>query len=302
MNLRSFLGARRRAIVRTTFPLWQKLGLHVVVNNYYSPIPDTRNLTPGILERRSALAGIGMREREQLALLERFAGSFRVEYESFPTSRPAEPQQYYYANDTFKAVDGAILYSIIRSFKPARVIEIGSGFSTLLMAQALARNRAEEGRDCVYTAVDPYPTDMIAGGVPGLTTLRRERVEKVPLSVFEELAAGDVLFIDSTHVIKTGGDVQYEYLEILPRLAPGVLVHSHDIFLPAEYPLSCMERGYFNTEQYLLQAFLSFNVTYEVLWASHFMHLENPEKLREAVSAYRSDSSLTCSMWIRRKD
>ena len=111
----------------------------------------------------------------------------------------------------------------------------------------------------------------------------------------------DILFIDSSHVLRIGGDVQYEYLEILPRLARGVIVHSHDIFLPAEYPRHwVLEEHKFWTEQYLLQAFLAFNDSFEVLWAGSYMHLKHPEKLEEAFSSYKRERTLPGSFWMRK--
>jgi len=112
---------------------------------------------------------------------------------------------------------------------------------------------------------------------------------------------GDILFIDSSHVLKVGGDVQYEYLEILPRLKRGVVVHVHDIFLPGEYPNEWVrEEHVFWNEQYLLQAFLSFNDSFEVLWAGSFMHRKHPEKLAECFPGYHPASCHPGSFWMRK--
>jgi len=117
---------------------------------------------------------------------------------------------------------------------------------------------------------------------------------------FGKLKENDILFIDSSHVLKIGSDVQYEYLDILPRLSKGVIVHVHDIFLPAEYPKEWVLKDYiFWTEQYLLQAFLAFNDSFEVLWAGHYMHLKYPNKLEDAFS-YKRDERLPGSFWMRK--
>jgi hypothetical protein len=115
------------------------------------------------------------------------------------------------------------------------------------------------------------------------------------------LGADDILFIDSSHVLRIGSDVQYLFLEVLPRLAPGVLVHIHDIFMPAEYPREwVLTHGYFWTEQYLLQAFLTFNTSWEVIWAGSFMQLNHRESLACAFPQAVLDA-MPGSFWIRRK-
>ncbi len=127
------------------------------------------------------------------------------------------------------------------------------------------------------------------------------------MDLFTGLDANDILFIDSTHVLKIGGDVKYEYLEILPRLKAGVIVHSHDIFLPREYPKKwILDNHWFWTEQYLLQAFLAFNSAFEVLWAAHFMRSKYLNELKTTFPCYSNMRSTDTigpgSLWIRRKN
>lgn len=118
---------------------------------------------------------------------------------------------------------------------------------------------------------------------------------------FQKLKENDILFIDSSHVLKTGSDVQYEYLEILPRLNKGVLVHFHDIFLPAEYPQKwILEDHKFWNEQYLLQAFLAFNDSFEILWAGSYMHLNHPDKLEQFFKSYNKNKRWPGSFWVRK--
>jgi hypothetical protein len=117
-----------------------------------------------------------------------------------------------------------------------------------------------------------------------------------------ELRANDILFIDSSHVLKIGSDVHYLFLHILPRLNPGVIVHIHDIFLPAEYPKDwVMDHLRFYNEQYLLQAFLTYNSAFEILWAGAYMHLKHPDQLRDAIKSYASNYHCPGSVWMRRK-
>ena len=187
-----------------------------------------------------------------------------------------------------------------RELTRKHLIEIGSGHSTLLAAQAFQKI-AQEGRAGELIACEPYPKEFLRRGFPGLSRLIEKKVQDVPLAEFEALGRNDILFIDSSHVLKIGSDVQFEFLEILPRLKPGVLVHFHDIFLPEEYPRQwILEKHKFWTEQYLLQAFLACNQSFEVLWASNFMRLMHPEALRQAFTRYDPAKVRPGSCWIRR--
>jgi predicted O-methyltransferase YrrM len=199
----------------------------------------------------------------------------------------------------FGEVDAQILYCILRECSPNRVIEIGSGHSTRLIAQALLKNAAEGPPLASLTTIDPHASTTLPTQIEGVSRVVAKPVEDVPVSLFTGLDANDVLFIDSSHILKVGGDVQYEFLEVLPRLRPGVLVHFHDIFLPAPYPREWVlkEHRPYN-EQYLLQAFLVSNEEWEVLWASYFMHLFHKDLLKSAFSDYPFGPA---SFWIRRR-
>ena len=285
--------------VRKSFLFWQRLGVHVLPNHFYNPIPDTRELTDEFFSRRSELVGIALHDNEQLELLKNFASKFADEYKAFPLEGTGVAHEYYVKNHTYEQVDGEILYCMIRQFKPRKIIEIGSGFSTYLTAQALLKN-AGEGNECEFTAIEPYPNEVLEQGFPGLTTLLKKRVQDVSLNEFATLKQNDILFIDSSHVLKAGSDVQYEFLEILPRLNEGVIVHVHDIFMPVEYPREwMMKHSRFWNEQYLLQAFLTFNDSFEILWAASYMLLKHREQLSQA---FPSITSNTCpgSFWMRR--
>ena len=205
------------------------------------------------------------------------------------------------ANGTFDSVDGEILYCMIRHFKPQRIVEIGSGFSTYCAAQACLVNHEKDGRQCELVAVEPFPSRTLRAGFPGLSRLITTPIQEMPLSYFESLGENDILFIDSSHVLKIGSDVHYEYLELLPRLGPGVVVHVHDIFLPHDYPRHWVMREHrFWTEQYLLQAFLAFNQAFEVLWASAYLHRKHPDRLATAFPSYDRTRHYPASFWMRR--
>jgi predicted O-methyltransferase YrrM len=200
----------------------------------------------------------------------------------------------------FGPVDAEILYSMIRHFKPKNIFEIGSGFTTFLMARAVLKNK-NEGHDCKLISHDPYSNEIIKQKFPGFSELKDRKVEEADLNEFLELEANDLLFIDSSHALRIGGDVWFEYLKILPRLKPGVIIHIHDIFLPAEYPREWVLKYFrFWNEQYLLQAFLTLNDSFEVLWAGHYVHSKFPEKLESAFNSYDRKKIGPVSFWIRR--
>jgi len=283
------------------FEIWERKGYHVTPAHFYFPIPDLREIDEKVLNRRSQLKGINLNEKRQLELLDIFKNNYGGEYARLPGSKTDIPYEYYLRNGAFESVDGEILYCMIRHFKPRRILEIGSGNSTYLIAQALEENKKDNGKQAILEVIDPYPNETLKGGFPGLTKLIETKVQNISVSMFGELQQNDILFIDSTHVLKIGSDVQYEYLQIVPRLERGVIVHFHDIFLPAEYPSDWIKvKRWFWNEQYILQAFLQFNDSYEVLWAGHYMHLNYSDKLKAAFSSYNPSSTLPGSFWIHR--
>ncbi|MGH2396323.1 MAG: class I SAM-dependent methyltransferase [bacterium] len=296
-----------KRIFRKWFPVWQRLGFHLTKNHYYSPIPDTSALKDELWQRPSELIGVDLNEERQLELLSDFVARFKDEYGRIPanSSQVSKPYEYYLNNRYFESVDGEFYYCMIRRFKPRKIIEIGAGWSTLLAAQAVLKNRDEDSSyDCELVAIEPHPSGFLKAGFPGLSRLILQKAEDVPLPEFETLTGNDFLFIDSSHVLKIGSDVQYEYLEILPRLNRGVIIHSHDIFFPMEYPKALVLKDCrFWSEQYLLQAFLAFNDSFEVLWAGYYMHLRHPDKLEWAFSSYKRDAQwpLSGSFWFRRR-
>ena len=278
----------------------EKMGIHVVPNHFYEPVPDTRSIPEGFWERPSELIGIDLDEAAQLALLEEFRSKYKTEYEQLSNPKSA-PFGFTLPNRSFSSVDAEILYCMIRHFRPNRIIEIGSGNSTLVSAEAILRNSRETGSVASLVAVEPYPNGTLEKGFPGLTRLTKAPVQSVPLKEFELLRENDILFIDSSHVLKTASDVQYEYLEIVPRVKKGVIVHFHDIFLPFSYPKAWVvnELRFWN-EQYVLQALLAFNKSFAVLWAGNYMNHKHPNALQQAFDSYSAQQTAPGSFWIKR--
>lgn len=288
-----------RKLIKIFFRPFQRLGVHISPNHYYQPIPDTRTLKNSIWDKKTDLIGININEKGQIDLLKKFK-IFKNEYDKFSLHKTNNLAEYYVRNGGFESVDGEILYSMVRYFKPKTVLEIGSGNSTYLSALAMQKNK-EENNTGKLIAIEPYPNDVLKKGFSGLNKLIEKELQSIPLSQFESLKENDILFIDSTHVLKINSDVKYEYLEILPRLPKGVIIHIHDIFLPLEYPKDWVLKDFtFWNEQYLLQAFLCQNNNFEIIWSSSFMNLNNPKLLTLAFSSYKENEKWPASFWIRK--
>jgi len=278
-------GGKRHEI----FPVWEQHGFHVTPVHFYQPIPDTRELPEMLWKQPSDLVGINMNETMQLDLLQRHFPKFRDEYDNFPAEPPPGQRR------PFRGVDALVAYCMVRHFKPRLIIEVGSGFSSLALGQA-----AEKNKNSLLICIDPFPSDFLRDESPGLRSLIARKVQDINLEFFSQLQSGDVLFIDSSHTVKIGGDVNYLFLEVLPRLKPGVIVHIHDIFLPFEYRRDwVMDEFRFWTEQYLLQAFLTFNSEFEVLLANSYLNHYHQDDLK---AVFRNLPFWAGgSFWMRRK-
>jgi hypothetical protein len=153
-----------------------------------------------------------------------------------------------------------------------------------------------------FTCIEPYPREFLVAGVAGIADLRVEKVQDTPLEVFDALGEGDVLFIDTSHTVKTGGDVPWLFNEVLPRLRPGVVVHIHDVFLPGDYPQPWVHENWGWNEIYLVQSFLAFNSAYEILFGSQYMIQRHRDVLVEAFPGYPGQEHRGGgSLWIRRR-
>lgn len=205
-----------------SFCFFERLGLHVLPVHYYSPIPDTRILRkkPELWLRELPLDGLELNINEQKNLVEAIYRLFHEEYMAFPLERTNDPTQYHLNNGSFGFVSGQMYYGIIRHFKPKKIIEVGSGYSTLVSLAALRKNAAEcHQNQYDFITIDPYPPSFIKKDVPGIKQLLiTEKVEDIDVGFFDQLSENDILFIDSSHTVRLGGDVNFLILEILPRL------------------------------------------------------------------------------------
>lgn len=293
--------------LKKLLPFYQKLGFNLTPNHYEEPIPSLAELERFDWEKESSLPGIDLRVTRQKKLYQIIAKHYLNEFKELPWEK-ADPsgEAYFHLNPAFRAVDAGFYFGLIRHLKPQRIIEIGAGFSTFLAAQAVLRNQSE-GKPCELTAIEPFPSQTLRSGIPGLKHLLESNLQNVPLAQFERLGRNDILFIDSSHVLKMNSDVQLEMLEILPRLQKGVYVHFHDIFIPRDYPRKLVTQDFkFYNEQYLLQAFLSFNPSFEVIWAGQYMYRKNYSLIEKDFSEFFKDGDpekywRSVSFWIRRK-
>jgi hypothetical protein len=263
----------------------QRLGISVGPNHFYWPVPDLASLE----SRRSLATYIAsapdLRLPEQLELLENLNARYRCEW-SFPEQHTSDAQ-YHFCNGFFETVDAEIGYAMVRHFKPSCVIEVGGGFSTRLLAQALRVNFELDGVESQLTTIDPGLDCAQQLSLPQDVSVIQRPVQEIALSLFSSLQDRDILFLDSSHVVSVGSDVVYEYLEVIPRLRKGVLIHAHDIFLPFDYPDELVGNLSFWSEQYLLQAFLSFNLCFEVLWSSSAMQTFHIEALDRTFPSWK---------------
>jgi Methyltransferase domain len=291
----------REQLVQTAEPvlrrLARRLGWHLVRADFYSPIIDPDRLPDSTWERRTPMPGLELDLDGQLELLQVGLAPFACEWRP-PLNPPGDQLGFHLDNPYYGPLDADVLYGMVRHLRPARVLELGSGYSTLVIEAAAALNAAE-GVTLSHTVVDPFMS-------PLLSTLEDEvrRLEvpaqSLPPDEFESLQAGDVLFVDSTHTVKPGGDVVFVVLEALGMLAPGVVVHFHDIFRPFEYPRLLSER--FNKhwqEHHLLQAFLAYNPGFRVLCANHALARLEFDRAREFAPALRREMAPS-GFWIEK--
>jgi hypothetical protein len=280
---------------------YERQGIVPVPVHYYHPYPEESD--PGLLrhwERESDLAGIDLDVPASLALLDEIGRSFAAEC-VWP-ERTDDPRVFHSSNGQFGYASAAVAHAMVRRLAPRRVIEVGSGYSTHVLGGALARNARESGRSPELTSIEPHPPEILKAEIPFLSRRIERRVEEVDRSLFATLERGDLLFLDSSHVIRYGGDVLFLYLEILPALGTGVVVHIHDIHLPDPYPrVYYDESRYVWNEQYLLQAFLCHNPRFRVLLPCWLIHRKHDDAFRRAFPAYDPERHRPgSSLWIER--
>jgi predicted O-methyltransferase YrrM len=267
--------------------IFMELGILPVLDHYYQPMINPKKHLLKSLRDDRELPGIDLNTEAQLDLLAKF--NYNQELLKFPVSKQKEIE-FYYDNNSYGPGDAEYLYNMVRHFKPGRIIEIGSGYSTLMVQNAIINNKlANSNYTCHHICIEPYEQPWLEKIE---VELIREKVECIEKSFFQQLRSSDLLFIDSSHMIRPQGDVLFEYLELLPTLKSGVLIHVHDIFTPKDYPDEWVcKNHYLWNEQYLLEAFLTLNSGFTVIGALNYL-----------AHTYRKEFAEKCPVFAKQKD
>lgn len=271
--------------------------------HFYSPIVDPNQPAVQSIVQNFHSSELAPDESFALntALIERHFGRIAEHYArlDFPEHKTAA-RRYYYRNPAFSFGDAIALFGMMLEYKPKRIVEVGSGFSSCVMMDT---NDHHLNREVDLTFIEPYPDTLLALLEPDdryRNALIQKPLQSVALDVFQKLEANDILFIDSSHVAKTGSDVLDLFFRILPALRPGVLVHIHDIPYPFEYSPDwiAVEKRSWN-EAYFLRAFLQYNQAFEVLYFCHFVYRHFNEMLAQRMPLCLQNCG--ASMWLRKR-
>jgi len=266
--------------------------------HFYSPVPsldDVRQNEERIFHTPESVPGIDLNVAEQME----FLGTFKAMSGEMPFQQEKQDHlRYYFNNENFSYFDAIALHGMIRHAKPKRIIEVGSGFSSCV---TLDTNELFFHGKISCTFIEPYPDLLYSLLKPGdreQVTIIPSKVQDVPTSTFADLEAGDILFIDSTHVSKIDSDVNHELFRILPALAPGVFIHFHDIFYPFEYPKQWLYDGRSWNENYLLRAFLQYNSAFKIVFFNDwFARLNNDLLKTQMPDALKNTGG---SIWLKK--
>ncbi|MCU1343653.1 MAG: methyltransferase family protein [Candidatus Acidoferrum typicum] len=301
--------ALKHGWISSYFNAWElnAYGLNVTLAaDYYSPLPDLRRLQQNRRRwsRPSELPGLKIDLDQMRGLWNCVAAQFLAEFESLPCYAELKRESY---GEGYTPLDAMTLYFLLRHHRPRHYLEIGAGLSTYY-AYRVARQNEVEGRPMEITCIEPFPYDKLRS-LARINLIEKD-VQAVDCSLFEALGAGDVLFIDSTHALKIDGDVSYLYLEILPRLNKGVIVHIHDVPFPYNTPFPpetwVFERDWpvFWTEAMLLQAFLCHNSEFQIRLSLPLIRFKDEEFLRQSVPGYDqrkgTGTDTYSSIWLER--
>ncbi|MCB7481321.1 class I SAM-dependent methyltransferase [Christiangramia sediminis] len=292
----------KRTTIYKNYMLWKEGKKHSenschLPGHFYSPIilkSEIVKYQDKIWNSSVNLNGIDLEEDNQIKLLDKFIEF----YEEMPfTTSKLEGLEYYFDNGFYSYTDGIILYSMMRYLKPKSIIEVGSGFSSALMIDV---NRIFFDSKIQINFIEPYPErlkSLISDKKRENVHLQEMNVQLIPLDAFKNLEQGDILFIDSSHVVKTGSDVNYIISEILPILKDGVYIHFHDIFYPFEYPREWVLEGRNWNEIYFLKSFLMYNKNFKIRFFSHYLHLHHKDAFLRMPLSYKNFGG---NLWLEK--
>jgi predicted O-methyltransferase YrrM len=272
---------------------------YVGPGHFYSPIVNPAELHHHLRAVANAgpeISGIALERDRMIATWETLLPFLTT----CPFSNsPAGGFRYGFVNPAYGYGDGVVLQAMLRYRRPKRLIEVGSGYSTMCSVDTIDHFL---GGACEVTSIEPQPERVrsLLGDRERGVHIINAPVQRVPVSVFEQLEAGDILFIDSTHVLRTGSDVCYELFEIFPRLASGVAVHLHDIFWPFEYPEPWLlddNRSW--NEAYAVRAFLTDNDRWEILFFNDYFVKFERERIERELPRFAEGSG--GALWLQRR-
>jgi hypothetical protein len=261
--------------------------------HYYAPVPNIIELerTVDLWAKPSAMSGVHVDLDEQMDNLRRVCAPFQEEVAGNPHYKYAVNQPFPSGRSRFFGyIEAQVLHAAIRHYKPARLIEIGGGVPSYCSSQAVSMNRRDGRVDGRITCIEPDPVNLIKDGKLENFELIARPIQGVPLEFFTQLQANDIVFIDSDHVVKSGGEVTYIVREILPILPEGVLVQFHDIYLPYEYDRDVLRNFTHPNETALIAAFLACNKRYKILFALSMLHYQRRREMQSVLPEYQPES------------
>ncbi|WP_240507581.1 class I SAM-dependent methyltransferase [Winogradskyella aurantia] len=240
------------------------------------------------------IKGLDLRTEAQIELLTRLSDY----YSELPFPKDKNTTfRYYFENPYYLYTDGIILYGLMRYLKPKRIIEVGSGFSSALMLDV---NEHYFGNSINFMFIEPFPNRL--NGILrkediNVSKIVERKVQDVDIEIFKQLKAGDILFIDSTHVSKCGSDVNFLLFEVLPVLNKDVYIHFHDVFYPFEYPKEWVFKGYNWNENYILRSFLMYNKAFQIEIFADYLHKHHKSVFSKMPLAFKNTGG---NLWIKK--
>lgn len=277
-----------------------KMNAYYPSGHFYSPIisvEDIKSQEKDIWKTNQAesINGIELNVNGQLNLISNLSIFYdEMPFEAFKNNK----LRYYFENDYYSYTDGIILYSMMRYFKPNKIVEIGSGFSSAVLMDT---NELFFNKSIELLFIEPHPERLLSIMTENDRTeyrINQTRVQSVQLEFFEDLNENDILFIDSSHIVKTGSDVNFILFEILPILKKGVLIHFHDIFHPFEYPKQWVLNGFNWNEDYFLKAFLMYNNRFKIKLFSNHLHNYHSHSFEKMPLTYKNFGG---NLWIQKQ-
>jgi len=295
ISLRRLLRDKLKRLYFAFYKLGVRLGVYILPTHDYVSEPNIIELerTINVWAKPSAMPGIHIDLDEQIDNLRRVCAPFQQEFRGNPHYQYGVNQAVDQAfrsgrSRTFGYVEAQVLHAVIRHYKPARLIDIGGGVPTYCASQAISMNRRDTGVNGHVTCIEPNAIDLIKS-LDNVKLISRP-IQEVPLEYFTQLGVNDVVFIDSNHVVRSGSEVNYIVLEILPILPKGVLVQIHDIYLPYDYDRDVLRNFIHPNETALVAAFLACNTRYKILFSMSMLHYERRREMQSVLSEYNPES------------